>query len=198
MSQLNDCQYAALGTQGFVGSLNDRMLQWALANGATGGTLNDALFEMLGAQGGTGSLNDRWYMVLGTLGYAGSRNDRELAFWCDGGGTFSLIPISGWTGAENCLALVAATFAPPDGQENITYGPYDTSVLFSGGTFTSYTINGAIPIGMTFDTGTGILAGTPDRSAGGTWANISVTGHTTGGDITTNDADIFIEEEASQ
>ena len=93
MSQLNDCEVAALVAQGYSGSRNDMMLAWAQANGGTSNQLNDALYEMLGLQGGTGALNDRWYSALGLLGLTGALNDRKLQFWCDLAGTFSFAAI---------------------------------------------------------------------------------------------------------
>jgi hypothetical protein len=93
MSQLNDCLFAALRAQGFVGHTNDMLLAWAQANGATSNQLNSALLELLLLSGATSNdLNDAWYEALIFAGFTGSRNDMETQFWCDGG---VLIPSAG-------------------------------------------------------------------------------------------------------
>jgi hypothetical protein len=79
---LADAKFDALRDQGFTGTLSDMTLQWLQANGATSGSITDAWLEVLP---GTGQRNDRWYTVLGGMGYTGSLNDREFAFWVDGG-----------------------------------------------------------------------------------------------------------------
>jgi hypothetical protein len=79
---LADAKFDALRDQGFTGSISDMTLQWLQANGATSGSITDAWLEVLP---GTGQRNDRWYTVLGGMGYTGSLNDREFAFWVDGG-----------------------------------------------------------------------------------------------------------------
>ncbi len=45
MSQLNDCKLAALIAGGYGDQLNDAMLAWAQANGATSNQLNEAMLE---------------------------------------------------------------------------------------------------------------------------------------------------------
>ena len=86
MPTITDARFDALRAQGFTGATNDLLLQWLKANGATSNALPDAWKEMLEAQGYTyGSRNDSWYALLGDLGYTGALNDRELAFWSDGG-----------------------------------------------------------------------------------------------------------------
>jgi hypothetical protein len=79
---LADAKFDALRDQGFTGAISDMTLQWLQANGATSGSITDAWLEVLP---GTGQRNDRWYTVLGGMGYTGSLNDREFAFWVDGG-----------------------------------------------------------------------------------------------------------------
>ena len=79
---LADAKFDALRDQGFTGSISDMTLQWLQANGATSGSITDAWLEVLP---GTGQRNDRWYTVLGGMGYTGSLNDREFAFWVAGG-----------------------------------------------------------------------------------------------------------------
>lgn len=52
-------------------------------------TISDAWRRMLLSRSGlpvaTYHRNDYWYVYLGALGYTGSMNDRELAFWLNGG-----------------------------------------------------------------------------------------------------------------
>jgi hypothetical protein len=66
-------------------------LQWLFANGATTAkTIPDAWREMLVSQRPTADAstyqrNDWWFFILGSLGYSGQLNDRELEFWLDGG-----------------------------------------------------------------------------------------------------------------
>jgi hypothetical protein len=62
-------------------------------------TLSDAWRYMLIGQTGLPSetyhRNDYWYELLGSLGYEGSLNDREYAFW-EAGGDFSFTPPPGY------------------------------------------------------------------------------------------------------
>lgn len=89
MTTLNDARFQALLDQGFTGATNDMMVPWLQLNGATSSNINDAWLEMLVFQGFSGHRNDAWYALLGSLGYTGQLNDRELAFWADGG---TLVP----------------------------------------------------------------------------------------------------------
>lgn len=83
---INDLRFSAFGNQGFTGSIDDRTLSWLKANGATSGNITDAWREMLKAQGAASSdVNSGWFELLGALGYVGDINDRERAFWADGG-----------------------------------------------------------------------------------------------------------------
>lgn len=93
MAQLNDCRHEALVAQFGAGHVNDLLLLWLQANGATSNQINGAWHEMLIAQGIARpfQISDGWYALLGSLGYEGSMNDRETAFWCEGGGTFPTI-----------------------------------------------------------------------------------------------------------
>jgi hypothetical protein len=90
---INDIRFKALGDQGFTGSFNDRTLKWLKANGATSGNINDAWHQMLSAQGVASPfhVNDGWFQLLGNLGFTGSINDREYAFWSSGG-SFGAVP----------------------------------------------------------------------------------------------------------
>lgn len=85
-SNTNDSIFNALGDQGFTGHINDRLLAYYRANGATSKNINDAEREMLLAQGATpGHIDDMWFQILGDLGYTGSINDRLGGFFADGG-----------------------------------------------------------------------------------------------------------------
>jgi hypothetical protein len=113
MPHTQDCQHAALVGLYGEGQLNDLMFQWA--GGQAGESLNDALYRYLGESGGTGDqLNDRWYSALTNAGYdQASLPDKLQAFWCEGGGTFGLMPIAGWTGLVNCLPVGGILFDNP-------------------------------------------------------------------------------------
>ena len=93
MATLNDAKFAALRAQGYTGAMSDMTLQWLQANGATSNSISDAWLEMLVAQGIAPNTHrgDGWYDYLGLRGYTGSINDRELAFWLDGG-VITIIP----------------------------------------------------------------------------------------------------------
>lgn len=85
---LPDAKFDSLRTQGFSGSVSDMILEWLQLNGATSNSVPDAWREMLDLQvaSPTGQRNDDWFALLGSLGYTqDSLNDRELAFWQDGG-----------------------------------------------------------------------------------------------------------------
>ena len=85
MTTLNDARFDSLRDAGFTGTGNDMLLQWYQFLGAVSSDINDALYEMLIAQGiAPGQLNDMWYLALGLMGYTGAINDRELAFFLDG------------------------------------------------------------------------------------------------------------------
>jgi hypothetical protein len=70
---------------------NPRLMEVIAETGPPGDakTISDAWREMLLSQTGLPEenyhRNDYWYALLGTLGYEGSLNDRELAFWDNGG-----------------------------------------------------------------------------------------------------------------
>jgi len=60
-----DCEFDALRTAGYTGSLQDMELAWLQNNGATSNQLGDAWEEFLAAQGFT----------------TGDRSDDELAYY---------------------------------------------------------------------------------------------------------------------
>lgn len=82
-----------------------------------------------------------------------------------------------------------ANFNPPNGANAVLYS-YDTSVLFSGGTVTSYELVGTLPTGLGLNTTNGLISGTP--SVVQTLTDIRITGINADGNATTNKADIEI------
>jgi hypothetical protein len=81
MTAMVDDRFAKLRALGFLGSTNDMVLAWLLANGATTEHIDDAWRQFLAAKGFTGARNDAWFAYLGSLGYAGTIDDREALFW---------------------------------------------------------------------------------------------------------------------
>ena len=117
MPSLIDCRHDALVGMFGPGHVNDLMILWLQANGATSPQLNDAWYEMLVAQGAIEpfQINDGWYGLLGGMGYIGAMNDRETAFWCEGGGVIT----------------------PPIPADNVVFGPDNVvfgtdNVVFGG------------------------------------------------------------------
>jgi len=84
--------------------------------------------------------------------------------------------------------IVLDTFNPPDGQLTVDYS-YDSGALFEGFKVV-YSVNGALPDGLSLSVKTGIISGKP--TVANTFAGISITGTNLAGDITTNTADILI------
>jgi len=83
VTHINDDILAVVGPQ-----LNDGLLAYYRANGATASQLNDAEYEFLIAQGATAAhVNDMWVEYLTGLGYTGTLDDMRKAFWKDGGVT---------------------------------------------------------------------------------------------------------------
>ena len=83
MATLSDIRFEKLRALGYIGSISDMTLAWLQDNGATSNQISDAWVEVLDSfpLGLTGSRNDKWFELLGLVGYSGSLNDRELAFW---------------------------------------------------------------------------------------------------------------------
>lgn len=80
MGQINDDQYNGLSS--YTGALNDRLLAYYLANGATINCLPDAERQFLVANGATSlDVNDAWNQVLTSLGFTGSLTDKYAQFW---------------------------------------------------------------------------------------------------------------------
>lgn len=86
MSQLNDVQKAALIDIGYSGSINEMMVDWAQANGATSDQYNTAIIEALQSNGATSyQPNTAWMEFLTGKGYSGTLPEMFKAFWEDGG-----------------------------------------------------------------------------------------------------------------
>lgn len=87
MSQINDAIVAAVGPH-----INDGLLAYYKANGATANQINDAEYQFLIANGADpAQLNDMWFRFLRLIGYKGALDDMLLDFW-EGGG---VIPVPG-------------------------------------------------------------------------------------------------------
>lgn len=83
---ITDARYAALGNQGFAGTLNDRTLAWLQDAGATSRIIPEAWRQMLNLKGyNTGFFNLDWANLLEGQGYSGTLNEMEREFWIDGG-----------------------------------------------------------------------------------------------------------------
>jgi hypothetical protein len=83
VTHINDDILAVVGPQ-----LNDGLLAYYRANGATASQLNDAEYQFLIAQGAAPAhVNDMWVEYLTGLGYTGTLDDMRKAFWKDGGAT---------------------------------------------------------------------------------------------------------------
>ena len=77
---LNDQKYRALRTKGYAGSIDDMFMQ--LVQDTT--SRRDAVerdYWLSVLPTATGSMNDVKYQATGSLGYTGSINDRETAYW---------------------------------------------------------------------------------------------------------------------
>lgn len=163
MSQINDAAFKALGDQGFTGSLNDRMLLWAIFNGAVADSLNDALLQVWTVQSGTtGVLND--VMLAGMRTFTGlvdgTLNDVELQFWLDGG-VFGPPPIPTWISIPS----------PSNGQVGVPFS-YNLAPDLSTVQGVEITVTtGTLPDGLAIN---GVfISGTPTTEE--TQANIQLT-----------------------
>lgn len=96
--QINDCIVEALGGD----QINDKLLAYYRINGGVGGSINDAEYSFLLANGADiAQLNDMWFQMLGNLGYTGALDDMLYEFWCVDGG--ALIP-------RLCLTLAGSAY----------------------------------------------------------------------------------------
>ncbi len=81
--QINDAIMAVVGP-----AINEGLLAYYQANGATSGDMQDAELQFLLARVEVTvqeSLQDMWHIYLGARGFTGSLDDRRLAFWVAGG-----------------------------------------------------------------------------------------------------------------
>lgn len=123
-------------------------------------------------------------------GESSDQPDTEVIATCTIGGVQGTWSTRTAAGAPPAGAPVATgTFAPPNGVIGSSYG-YNSSSLFTGGAPTSYSLNGTLPAGLSFNTSTGEITGTPTTEQ--TMNNISVTGTNATGSDTTNTASIEI------
>lgn len=75
---INDAILASTGGP----TLNEGLLAWYRANGATSYDIQDAENEFLTqVTAPPGQLADRWFKYLGGFGYAGSLDDRRYQYW---------------------------------------------------------------------------------------------------------------------
>jgi hypothetical protein len=82
MATLSDEKFRALRAAGHTGAMNDMMLQWLQAGGATSPSLSDAWREWLDIKLFTsGDRNTDWFDYLRDQTHTGSLNDMELQFW---------------------------------------------------------------------------------------------------------------------
>jgi hypothetical protein len=130
---LNDAIVGALSS--YTGSVNDRLLTYYLANGATLKSIADAEKQFLKASGGTlEQLEDLWNQVLTTNGYTtGSVTEKKLAFWTAGGTL--------WSPAK----LFAAS------EQGVWFDPSDITTLFQDSTGTTPVTAVEQPVGKILD-----------------------------------------------
>ncbi|MCP4930330.1 MAG: hypothetical protein GY918_14875 [Gammaproteobacteria bacterium] len=90
--------------------------------------------------------------------------------------------------------IASGTFAPPNGVISSAYS-YATAVLFTGGAPTSYSLaTGTLPSGLSLNTSTGLISGTPTTEE--TQAGVSITGTNATGSDTTNTASMTVLDNA--
>lgn len=79
---INDAILATTGGP----TVNEGLLAYYQANGATSPQLNDAEREFLLVQGAApAQINDMWFEMLRGLGLTGALSDMQLEFWATGG-----------------------------------------------------------------------------------------------------------------
>ena len=158
MSQLNDCIVATLIAGGYGDQINDGLLAWCQANGATVNQLNDAMVEAALANGGvTPTLNDAWFEALRSQGYTGALNDMLWDFWCTGGGAFGFAAIGAAMGVTNDKVVVTfndvpQNFNPIAGVVIEVDGVDDLNAALApvlNGNSLTYTLNSVAPVTAT-------------------------------------------------
>lgn len=135
MPQINDCIYNAVG-----GPVNDFLLAYYQANGATSDDMMTAAKEFLAAQGAAdGALMDMWREFLTGKGYTGALADQLYQFWCNDLGA---VCDSGATkdGSNVCSPYyININFC--DTVSDIGETPYDGMTLSVDGDSTTWTIS---------------------------------------------------------
>lgn len=85
MPALSDVRFDALRGAAFTGATSDMLLQFLHDGGATSPAVPDAWEQYLALKGypvtGKYQRSDAWFEYLGSLGYTGNMNDREMLFW---------------------------------------------------------------------------------------------------------------------
>jgi len=85
MPQINDAFNAAIADVANKNSLQEKLLRYYQANGATSNDVQDAEVEFLNARLiAAGDLQDRWLTYLRGKGFTGSLNEMKYA-WAIGG-----------------------------------------------------------------------------------------------------------------
>lgn len=80
MACTNDCIYTKLAA--YPGTVNDKLVAWLSAQGATGDTLMDLWLDFLSAYPGAfGDRLDAWLTAQGASG--GSLKDKYNDYWCN-------------------------------------------------------------------------------------------------------------------
>lgn len=126
---INDAILAATGGP----TINDGLLAFYQANGATSNSLNDAEYEYLIANGATaGQVNDMWFDLLTQAGFTGALNDMKLQFWLGGGVSPSpdysnIVPNSSLAGMSGSVS--GADWIPPTGWGQGFWPPTDATAL---------------------------------------------------------------------
>jgi hypothetical protein len=84
---INALSYNALGAKGYTGTLNERMLAYLQASGATSDNLPTAWQQVLVGLGYSDNINESLYKFLGAAprSYTGTINERLYKWWTAGG-----------------------------------------------------------------------------------------------------------------
>jgi hypothetical protein len=82
-----DGMFTVLGSLGFVGTIQDRLLAFYQANGATSNDLQDAEQQFLVARGiARANVQDMWSAYFTSRGYSPSYHEGMKDFWVRNGG----------------------------------------------------------------------------------------------------------------